>query len=219
MFVATEGGYQNFVLSNSDWTWLWFAFATAIVALVVGVILTKRVLTVDAGTEKMREIAKAIQDGAMAYIMRQFKTIAVIVVPVGAIVFFTSKAIDKDSGLEALSFAQSGTFRTLAFVVGALCSGGIGFLGMWLSTRANVRTAHAATTGSMNKALGVAFKAGGVCGLFTALSSSSRTFCSSSSLGFRIFCGFDCVVNISSLTLERIYILYDMSLFRQERGL
>ena len=168
MNFAAEGGYQNFVLSNSDWTWLWFAFATAIVALVVGVILTKRVLTVDAGTEKMREIAKAIQDGAMAYIMRQFKTIAVIVVPVGAIVFFTSKAIDKDSGLEALSFAQSGTFRTLAFIVGALCSGGIGFLGMWLSTRANVRTAHAATTGSMNKALGVAFKAGGVCGLFTA---------------------------------------------------
>ena len=168
MNFAAEGGYQNFVLSNSDWTWLWFAFATAIVALVVGVILTKRVLTVDAGTEKMQEIAKAIQDGAMAYIMRQFKTIAVIVVPVGAIVFFTSKAIDKDSGLEALNFAQSGTFRTLAFVVGALCSGGIGFLGMWLSTRANVRTAHAATTGSMNKALGVAFKAGGVCGLFTA---------------------------------------------------
>ena len=168
MFVAAEGGYQNFVLSNSDWTWLWFAFATAVVALIVGVVLTKRVLTVDAGTEKMREIAKAIQDGAMAYIMRQFKTIAVIVVPVGAIVFFTSKAIDKDSGLEALSFAQSGTFRTLAFIVGALCSGGIGFLGMWLSTRANVRTAHAATTGSMNKALGVAFKAGGVCGLFTA---------------------------------------------------
>lgn len=168
MNFAAEGGYQNFVLSNSDWTWLWFAFATAIVALIVGVILTKRVLTVDAGTEKMQEIAKAIQDGAMAYIMRQFKTIAVIVVPVGAIVFFTSKAIDKDSGLEALNFAQSGTFRTLAFVVGALCSGGIGFLGMWLSTRANVRTAHAATTGSMNKALGVAFKAGGVCGLFTA---------------------------------------------------
>jgi K(+)-stimulated pyrophosphate-energized sodium pump len=65
--------------------------------LFVGVILTKRVLTVDAGTEKMQEIAKAIQDGAMAYIMRQFKTIAVIVVPVGAIVFFTSKAIEKIS--------------------------------------------------------------------------------------------------------------------------
>lgn len=168
MTFGAEGGYQNFVLSNSDWTWLWFAFATAIIALIVGVILTKRVLKVNAGTEKMQEIAKAIQDGAMAYIMRQFKTIAVIVVPVGAIVFFTSKAISKNSGLEALSFAQSGTFRTLAFVVGALCSGGIGFLGMWLSTRANVRTAHAATTGSMNSALGVAFKAGGVCGLYTA---------------------------------------------------
>ena len=168
MIIAAEGGYQNFVLSNSDWKWLWFAFATAIVALVVGTLLTKTVLKVETGTEKMQEIAKAIQDGAMAYIMRQFKTIATIVVPVGAIVFFTSKAISKDSGIAALSFAQSGTFRTAAFVVGALCSGGIGFLGMWLSTRANVRTAHCATKGSMNNALGVAFKAGGVCGLFTA---------------------------------------------------
>ena len=168
MVFASEGGYQTFVLSNSDWQWLWFAFAVSLIALVVGIILTKRVLKVETGTEKMQEIAKAIQDGAMAYIMRQFKTIAMIVVPVGAIVFFTSKAISKDSGIEALSFAQSGAFRTLAFVVGALASGGIGFLGMWLSTRANVRTAHCASTGSMNKALGVAFKAGGVCGLFTA---------------------------------------------------
>lgn len=168
MILAAEGGYQKFVLSGSDWGWLWFAFVTALIALVLGVILASRVLKVDAGTEKMQEIAGSIQEGAMAYIMRQFKTIAVIVVPVGAIVFFTSKAIEKSAGTEALTFAQSGTFRTLAFLLGAVCSGGIGFAGMWLATRANVRTAHAATTGSMDKALSVAFRAGGVCGLFTA---------------------------------------------------
>lgn len=168
MIFAAEGGYQNFVLSSSDWQWLWFAFGVAIVALVVGAILATKVLKVDAGTEKMQEIAGAIQEGAMAYIFRQFKTIAVIVVPLSAIVFFTSRAIEKSVDIEALSFVQSGTFRTLAFILGGLCSGGIGFLGMWLSTRANVRTAHAATTGSMDNALSVAFRAGGVCGLYTA---------------------------------------------------
>ena len=168
MILGSEGGYQNFVLSGADWGWLWFAFGTAALALILGAILTTRVLKVDSGTEKMQEIAGAIQEGAMAYIMRQFKTIAVIVVPVGAIVFLTSKAIENTTGIESLSFFQSGTYRTLAFVLGALCSGGIGFAGMWLATRANVRTAHAATTGSMNDALSVAFRAGGVCGLFTA---------------------------------------------------
>lgn len=168
MIVAAEGGYQKFVLSGADKGWLWFAFATAIVALVVGAALASKVLKVDSGTEKMREIAGAIQEGAMAYIFRQFKTIAVIVVPLSVIVFVTSRAIEKSDSVEALSFVQSGLFRTIAFIVGGLCSGGIGFLGMWLSTRANVRTAHAATKGSMNEALGVAFKAGGVCGLFTA---------------------------------------------------
>lgn len=168
MILAAEGGYQKFVLTSSDWTWLWFAFAIAIVALVVGAILTTKVLKVDSGTEKMQEIAGAIQDGAMAYIFRQFKTIIAIVIPLSAVVFFTSRAIAKSESVEALNFVQSGTFRTLAFILGGLCSGGIGFLGMWLSTRANVRTAHAATTGSMDSALSVAFKAGGVCGLYTA---------------------------------------------------
>ena len=168
MIFAAEGGYQAFTLSSSDWGWLWFAFGTAVVALIIGAILISNVLKVEQGTEKMREIAGAIQEGAMAYIFRQFKTIAVIVIPLGAVVFFTSRAIEKSTDVEALSFVQSGAFRTAAFVIGGLASGFIGFLGMWLSTRANVRTAHAATTGSMNNALSVAFKAGGVCGLFTA---------------------------------------------------
>ncbi len=168
MYVVAEGGYQAFELTSTDWTWLWFAFGVAIVALILGVILTKSVLAVETGTEKMQEIAGAIQEGAMAYIYRQFKTILVIIVPLSAVVFFTSRAIEKSNSVEALTFVQSGTFRTLAFILGGVCSGGIGFLGMWLSTRANVRTAHCATQGSMNSALSVAFKAGGVCGLATA---------------------------------------------------
>jgi K(+)-stimulated pyrophosphate-energized sodium pump len=168
MFLAAEGGYQVFELTSTDWGWLSFALGVAVLALILGAILTTKVLNVDSGTEKMQEIAGAIQEGAMAYIWRQFKTIAVIVVPLSVIVFLTSRAIEKSADVEALTFLQSGTYRTLAFIVGGICSGAIGFLGMWLSTRANVRTAHAATTGSMNDALSVAFKAGGVCGLYTA---------------------------------------------------
>ena len=109
----------------------------------------------------------------MAYITRQFRTIGMIVVPLAAIVFFTSEKIEKAVGATdkmsgGLSFAQSGSARTVAFIVGAVLSGFIGFLGMWLSTRANLRTAAAAQTGSMNAAMQVAFKAGGTIGLFTA---------------------------------------------------
>ncbi|MBI5087397.1 MAG: sodium/proton-translocating pyrophosphatase, partial [Actinobacteria bacterium] len=115
-----------------------------------------------------KEIAKAIQEGALAYLKRQFKTIAVILVPLAAIVFFTSTAINKpDDGGAALSFVQSGLFRTVAFLLGCLASGFTGYIGMTLATRGNVRTAAAALTGSMPKALTVAFRTGGVAGMFT----------------------------------------------------
>ena len=121
----------------------------------------------DEGTPKMKEIAKAIQEGASAYLRRQFKTIGMILVPLAIIVFLTSTAIKKPDGSEALSFGQAGTWRTLAFILGCLASGATGFIGMTLATRGNVRTAAAAKTGSMPKALTVAFRTGGVAGMFT----------------------------------------------------
>ena len=81
--------------------------------------------------------------------------------------FVTSTAIKKETGIEALSFAQSGIWRTLAFVLGCFMSGLTGFIGMSLAVRGNVRTAAAAKSGSMPKALKVAFRTGGVCGMFT----------------------------------------------------
>ncbi|MBL8776499.1 MAG: sodium-translocating pyrophosphatase [Acidimicrobiales bacterium] len=165
--LAAEGGYQEFTLGGAEWFWLWFSAATAILALAVGAFLVRSVLDADTGTDKMREIAAAIQEGAMAYLKRQFRTIAIIVVPVAIIVFVTSTEVLKPDGVVALSFFQSGLFRTLAFIAGCILSGLTGFIGMSLAVRGNVRTAAAARSGSMPAALQVAFRTGGVAGMFT----------------------------------------------------
>jgi len=164
---AAEGGYQVFKLGGTEWFWLIFSACTALLALAVGFFLMKGVLAADQGTPKMIEIAQAIQEGAMAYLRRQFRTIALILVPVAVVVFLTSTAVKKAGGVEALSFGQSGSFRTLAFIAGAVMSGLTGFIGMSLAVRGNVRTAAAAKSGSLPAALKVAFRTGGVAGMFT----------------------------------------------------
>ncbi len=85
--LAAEGGYQAFELGGAEWFWLIFSAVTALLALAIGFLLMKGVLASDAGTPKMQEIAAAIQEGASAYLRRQFKTIAVIVIPLAIIVF------------------------------------------------------------------------------------------------------------------------------------
>ncbi|HEV3400739.1 MAG TPA: sodium-translocating pyrophosphatase [Acidimicrobiales bacterium] len=165
--LAAEGGYQAFELGGAEWFWLVFSALTAIVAIVVGFALMRGVLAADQGTPKMREIAGAIQEGAMAYLRRQFRTIAVIVVPLAVLVFLTSTRVLEPGGEEALSFFQSGLFRTLAFLGGCFLSGLTGFIGMSLAVRGNVRTAAAARSGSLPGALKIAFRTGGVAGMFT----------------------------------------------------
>src|SRR5918997_1561724 len=165
--LAAEGGYQEFDLGGTEMFWLFFSAITALVAIAVGFQLMKGVLAADQGTAKMQEIAKAIQEGAMAYLRRQFKTIGVIMIPLTIIVFATSTAVLKPDGGEALSFAESGIFRTLAFIAGCIMSGLTGFIGMGLAVRGNVRTAAAARSGSLPAALKVAFRSGGVAGMFT----------------------------------------------------
>jgi K(+)-stimulated pyrophosphate-energized sodium pump len=167
MNLAAEGGYQAFTLKGGEIFWLLFSGATALLAVGVGFLLMRGVLAADQGTAKMREIAGAIQEGALAYLRRQFKTIGIILVPLAAIVFVTSTHVLKPGGGEALSFAQSGIFRTLAFLAGCLMSGLTGFIGMSLAVRGNVRTAAAAKSGSLPAALKVAFRTGGVAGMFT----------------------------------------------------
>jgi len=165
--LAAEGGYQAFELTGTEFFWLFFSGATALVAIGVGFLLMRGVLAAEQGTPKMIEIASAIQEGAMAYLRRQFKTILVILVPLTVVVFLTSTAVKEPDGTEALSFFESGLWRTVAFVAGCFMSGLTGFIGMSLAVRGNVRTAAAARAGSLPAALKVAFRTGGIAGMFT----------------------------------------------------
>jgi K(+)-stimulated pyrophosphate-energized sodium pump len=165
--LAAEGGYQQFTLAGGEKLVLLLSGLSAILAIAVGFYLMKNVLAMDQGSAKMQEIAAAIQEGAWAYLKRQFKTIALILIPLAAIVFATSTAIKKPGGEVALNFVSAGAYRTLAFIFGCIASGLTGYIGMTLATQGNVRTAAAALTNSMPKALDAAFKTGGIAGMFT----------------------------------------------------
>ncbi|CAB4589543.1 unannotated protein [freshwater metagenome] len=165
--IAAEGGWQSFTLKGGEWAVLWLSAAAALLALGVGFFLVKKVLSESQGSPKMIEIAKAIQEGALAYLKRQFKTIAVILIPLAVIVFVTSTKILKPDDTIALSRGEAGLWRTVAFILGCAASGLTGYIGMTLATKGNVRTAAAALSNSMPRALTVAFRTGGVAGMFT----------------------------------------------------
>ena len=107
--------------------------AIALVALAFAVVLRRQVLAADEGTAKMQDIAQAVQEGAGAYLSRQFRTLALF----AAIVFGLLFLLPGDGGIRV--------GRSVAFLVGAGFSAAIGYLGMWLAVRANVRVASAAT--------------------------------------------------------------------------
>ncbi|MGH9120921.1 MAG: sodium/proton-translocating pyrophosphatase, partial [Acidimicrobiales bacterium] len=167
MRVLADAGYQAFHLSSTEWIWLTFSAACAIVAIITGVVLMREMLANDEGTPTMIEIAKAVQEGALAYLKRQFKTIAVIVIPLAVLVFLTStKVTNSTTGHQELSYVLAGLFRALAFLAGASLSGLAGFIGMSTAVRGNVRTAAAARGGSLPAGLKVAFRTGGITGMF-----------------------------------------------------
>jgi K(+)-stimulated pyrophosphate-energized sodium pump len=170
LLLASEGGYQAFELKGGEFAVLALSGAAALLAIAVGFILVKGTLAADQGTPKMIEIATAIQEGALAYLKRQFRTIGIILIPLTIVVFVTSTEVvrpESAGGGVALSFLESGLFRTLAFVAGCFLSGLTGYIGMTLATRGNVRTAAAALSGSLPRALEVAFRTGGIAGMFT----------------------------------------------------
>ncbi|HJP77400.1 MAG TPA: sodium-translocating pyrophosphatase [Pseudonocardiaceae bacterium] len=128
----------------------------ALAALVVGYFLLRGVLATGQGTSKMQEIAKAVQEGAAAYLNRQFRTLAIFAV----VVFLLLFALPADSIGERVG-------RSIFFLIGAAFSAAIGYLGMWLATRANVRVAAAANTEGREQAMKIGFRTGGVVGMMT----------------------------------------------------
>jgi K(+)-stimulated pyrophosphate-energized sodium pump len=126
---------------------LWVAIAAGIAAILFGVLSVSWVLRQPTGSERMQEIAAAIQAGARAYLNRQYSTIALVGVVLFVVLGFT------------LSWVTAG-----GFAVGAILSGLAGYIGMNISVRANVRTAHAASVG-LNPALKIAFRGGAITGM------------------------------------------------------
>src|SRR5580658_10554925 len=110
--LATEG-YQAFHLGGGDRAWLFFALAAGLVGILAGIVLIRGVLKADQGTDKMREIARAIQEGAEAFLKRQFRTILIIVVPLAVLIFFTATKVTRPNGTVAFSFAEAGLLRVV----------------------------------------------------------------------------------------------------------
>ncbi len=164
--LAADGGYQAFHLGGTDKTWLYICLAAGIVGIASGLLLARNVLAADQGTLKMREIATAIQEGAEAFLARQFRAIVMIIIPLAILIFFTATKVVKPDGGIALSFQQDGLYRVICFLFGAAFSGLTGFIGMSIAVRGNVRTAAAASKGGgMAAALRVAFRTGAVTGM------------------------------------------------------
>ncbi len=164
--LASSGGYQAFSLGGAERAWLGFALAAGAVAILVALYLMRGVLAADQGTASMREIASAIQEGAVAFLRRQFRTIAIIVIPLFVLVFFTATKVVNANNKVVLSFAAAGLSRAIAFLLGALFSSVTGFIGMSMAVRGNVRTAAAARGGELPGALRIAFRTGGITGMF-----------------------------------------------------
>ena len=127
--------------------WYWFTLASGVLALLYGAVASRQVLAASAGSERMQEIAAAIQEGARAYLNRQYRTIALVGFAIGVLLGILL-----------------GLHVAIGYFIGAILSAAAGYIGMNVSVRANVRTAEAARSG-LKPALAISFKAGTVTGM------------------------------------------------------
>lgn len=164
-----EGGGEAIQLPFSDAAWgpLFIILGAALVALAFGAYWWLKTVKQDQGSERMRGVAAAVQEGAMAYLARQVKTMAPLVVALGIGLFLLYK--NQYAFMEAVNPGIStmlGLGVSLAFLLGVTASYMAGYVGMGVAVRGNVRVAHAALT-SFKRALEIAFQAGAVSGMFT----------------------------------------------------
>jgi K(+)-stimulated pyrophosphate-energized sodium pump len=149
-------GGEAVSLTGSNLTLVVVVGVVALLALAVAGWLVRDVLAASQGTAKMQEIARAVQEGAAAYLRRQFRTLGVFVV----LIFFVLLLLPADS--DGVRWG-----RSLFFIVGAVFSALTGFTGMSLTVRGNVRVAAAARESGEKRAMRIAFRTGGVAGMFT----------------------------------------------------
>ncbi len=153
--LAKESSLNLVQVSGSNLNYVYVILGISLLALAVAYALRAQVLAQGVGTAKMQEIAEAVQEGAAAYLSRQFKTLSVFV----AIVFVLLFALPGETEIRV--------GRSIFFLVGAGFSALVGYNGMWLAVRANVRVAEAARKKSAQKAVQIAFRTGGVVGMTT----------------------------------------------------
>jgi K(+)-stimulated pyrophosphate-energized sodium pump len=154
--MRASAALSNVQVTGTNLNITYAVLAISLLALAIAWVLRAQVLAANEGTDKMREIAEAVQEGAAAYLARQFRTLSYFV----GIVFFLLFALPADTTSIRVG-------RSLFFLMGAGFSALVGYNGMWLAVRANVRVAEAARQGSAEKAVQIAFRTGGVVGMTT----------------------------------------------------
>ncbi len=154
--MRASAALSNVQVTGTNLNITYVVLAISLLALAIAWVLRAQVLAASDGTDKMREIAEAVQEGAAAYLARQFRTLSYFV----GIVFFLLFALPADTTAIRIG-------RSLFFLMGAGFSALVGYNGMWLAVRANVRVAEAARQKSAQKAVQIAFRTGGVVGMTT----------------------------------------------------
>lgn len=154
--LATLSTASSIDLDSTNLALVGGVAAIGVVALALGVVLRQQVIAAGAGTDRMQEIAGAVEEGAHAYLRRQFRTLVIFV----ALVFVLLLLLPADSA--GVRWGRSGFF-----VLGAAFSAAIGYLGMSLAVKANVRVAEAARSAGRDDGMRIAFRTGGTVGMFT----------------------------------------------------
>src|SRR6266508_206017 len=142
-----------------------FVIAISCLSLAFAVYLARHVIQHDVGTEKMQEISNAIKEGAEAFLSRQNRTIISLSAVLAVLIFFLYAFVRTPSPADPAPPLEMAFWTTFSFVLGAACSVIAGYIGMWVSIRANIRTASAVRS-SLNQGLQIAMRGGAVSGLF-----------------------------------------------------